>query len=382
MRLIKMVSVGKSSMGWDGKPFWGLVVQKGPWKSTRADTERANQKDNLTIGGGIPVGGRMSGQRSAVMTPYQIDGSSAPPEPSHHAKRSIVVGAVDMKRQGARGTRMKGKMTLGARTPVQTGHKMGGAPEESGPFLPPSEIPDLLVPSISEIDTISTAPLIAEDMDDDIKQRWSNVQMDLLGVNQQIQDDDMSIDSMPEEKPFKILPLEPKKSKKPKKQVKLPREIIDRIVRETGEERVANILKDQMSEYGYEKARRSQKPDEPILGKRKESEFGLGGGQKRRRTKTKRTASEFEYGGGGKRMKRTPSKTKRTAEFELGGGGKRSKTTTSVPRAMQTRPSAIQTTDIGERFIGRRAERGSVAKKNDELPSPKTRARKARAERR
>jgi hypothetical protein len=155
MRLIKMVSVGKSSMGWDGKPFWGLVVQKGPWKSTPADVARAKQKDDLTIGGGIPVGGRMSGQRSAVMTPYQIDASGAPPEPSDFAKRSIVVGAIDMKRQGARGTRMKSKMTLGARTPVQTGHKMGSAPEEGGPGIPPSgpvlvppeEIPDLLAPS-------------------------------------------------------------------------------------------------------------------------------------------------------------------------------------------------------------------------------------------
>jgi hypothetical protein len=349
-----MVSVGKSSMGWDSKPFWGLVVQKGPWKSTSTDIKRANQKDELTIGGGIPVGGRMSGQRSAVMTPYQIDASGAPPEPSHHAKRSVVVGAIDMKRQGARGTRMKSKMTLGARTPVQTGHKMGSAPEEVGPGVPPSEIPDLLEPSISDIDMFSTASLIAEEEEEQEEEE----------------------EYMEEDMPVSILPI-------PKKKVKLPREIIDRIAAETGDERIANILKDQMSEYGYQKARRLQKPDAPILGKRKESEFGLGGGQKRRRTKTKRTAVEFEYGGGGKRKKPNPPSLKRAAvEFQLGGGGKRAKTTTSVPRAMQTRPPPIQTTDIGERFISRRAERGSVAKKDDKLPSPKTRARKARAERR
>lgn len=167
MRLIKMVSVGKSSMGWDGKPFWGLVVQKGPWKSTSTDIKRANQKDELTIGGGIPVGGRMSGQRSAVMTPYQIDASGAPLEPSHHAKRSVVVGAIDMKRQGAKGTRMKSKMTLGARTPVQTGHKMGSAPEEAGPGVPPSEMPDLLEPSDNEdVEMVSTStstgPFVSE----------------------------------------------------------------------------------------------------------------------------------------------------------------------------------------------------------------------------
>jgi hypothetical protein len=149
-----MVSVGKSSMGWDGKPFWGLVVQKGPWKSTPADVARAKQKDISPVSQGIET-----------ITPYQVDASGTLPEPSSYAKRSVVMGAVDMKRQGAKGTR-KNKLTLGARTPVQTGHKMGNAPEETGPLVPPSEIPDLLEPSDEEVEMVSSAtstgPFVSE----------------------------------------------------------------------------------------------------------------------------------------------------------------------------------------------------------------------------
>jgi len=142
-----MVSVGKSSMGWAGKPFWGLVVQKGPWKSTPVDIARAKQK-NISP----------ASQGTETITPYQINASGTLPEPSHYAKRSVVVGAVDMKRQGAKGTR-KNKLTLGARTPMQTGHKMGSAPEEFI-FVPPAEMPDLLGPSDDDVEMVG--PLVSE----------------------------------------------------------------------------------------------------------------------------------------------------------------------------------------------------------------------------
>lgn len=133
-----MVS-GKRSTGWDGKPFWGLVVQQGPWKSTPADVARAKEKDNPSIGGGIPFGGRAhagAANFKSVMTPYQINASGPPPKPSAHATSSVMMGVVDMKRQGTRGGRVKKYLTLGARTPMQTGHKMGGAPEEMVPVEP------------------------------------------------------------------------------------------------------------------------------------------------------------------------------------------------------------------------------------------------------
>lgn len=115
------------------KPFWGLVVQKGPWKSTASDLARAREKDQPSVGGGIPFGGRAHAGNAgfkSVMTPYQIDATGSPLEPSTFAT------APYMKRQGTRGGVVKTGLTLGARTPNQTGHKMGTAPSEMRPASP------------------------------------------------------------------------------------------------------------------------------------------------------------------------------------------------------------------------------------------------------
>jgi len=104
-----------SRTGWDGKPFWGLVQQNGPWRATKADRQRASR-------GGGHDGNANSFQ---VMTPYQIDATGAPPLSSAYA--SVMMAPVDMKRQTKMG-RVKTRLTLHARTPMQTGgHKMGMA---------------------------------------------------------------------------------------------------------------------------------------------------------------------------------------------------------------------------------------------------------------
>jgi hypothetical protein len=73
-----------------GRAFYGLVVQKGPWKSTYKDYRRAHQVPGGAIGGGVPVGGTGDGERDAVMSPYQQDGRGPLPEPSEHGTQSIV----------------------------------------------------------------------------------------------------------------------------------------------------------------------------------------------------------------------------------------------------------------------------------------------------
>lgn len=73
-----------------GRSFWGLVVQKGPWKSTYSDYLRAHQVPGGAKGGGVPVGGTGEGKRDTVMTPYQQNGRKPLPEPSEHATQSIV----------------------------------------------------------------------------------------------------------------------------------------------------------------------------------------------------------------------------------------------------------------------------------------------------
>lgn len=109
------------------KPFWGLVEQAGPWKTTSSDKKRSQMKDHPSIGGGIPAGGRRhagQGNWKSVSTPYQLDATPFIPNPSAYAMRSVVTGLVDMKRQTKMG-RVKKGVTLAARTPLQSGEKMG-----------------------------------------------------------------------------------------------------------------------------------------------------------------------------------------------------------------------------------------------------------------
>lgn len=85
-----MASVKPPFTSMPGRAFWGLVVQKGPWKSGYSDYLRAHQVPGGAKGGGVSVGGTGEGKRDAVMTPYQQNGRNALPEPSEHATQSIV----------------------------------------------------------------------------------------------------------------------------------------------------------------------------------------------------------------------------------------------------------------------------------------------------
>ena len=112
---------------YETKPFWGLVEQVGPWKTTKSDKQRSLMKDHPTIGGGIEAGGRAHaghGQWTQIFTPYQNDSSPSISSPSDYAMRSVVTGPIDMKRQTKMG-RVKKGVTLAARTPLQSGEKMG-----------------------------------------------------------------------------------------------------------------------------------------------------------------------------------------------------------------------------------------------------------------
>jgi len=85
-----MAAVKGPQISMPGRAFWGLVVQKGPWKSTYGDYLRAHEKPGGAIGGGVPVGGTGEGKRDSVMTPQQLDGRGPLPDPSEFATQSIV----------------------------------------------------------------------------------------------------------------------------------------------------------------------------------------------------------------------------------------------------------------------------------------------------
>lgn len=137
-----MAAVRKSNFDWNGKPFWGLVQQNGPWASTPDDRKRASMKDIATIGGGIGAGGRAhagNANFTQVMTPTQINATGAPPLPSGYAMRSVMMGPVDMKRKTKMG-KVKTGLTLGARASEQTGHKMGNIKMENSTQTEPGDI--------------------------------------------------------------------------------------------------------------------------------------------------------------------------------------------------------------------------------------------------
>ena len=149
------------------KPFWGLVEQVGPWKTTSSDKKRSQMKDHPTIGGGIEGGGRKHaghGEWSKIYTPYQIDGTPSIPNPSAYAMRSVVTGLVDMKRQTKMG-RVKKGVTLAARTPLQSGEKMGMSTQteniEMGQRLGTEAgevLPDLFAESVASEYGVETSP--------------------------------------------------------------------------------------------------------------------------------------------------------------------------------------------------------------------------------
>ena len=86
-----MAAVKGPHISMPGRAFWGLVVQKGPWKSTYGDYLRAHEVPGGALGGGIQVGGTGEGKKDSVMTPHQMNGRNPLPELSEHATQSIVL---------------------------------------------------------------------------------------------------------------------------------------------------------------------------------------------------------------------------------------------------------------------------------------------------
>ena len=88
--------------------FWGLVEQKGPWKTTQTDIERSHQyKPNKNTGGGIQIGGTKNAGHAgwyASMNPHvDPNYSLPPPKPSAYVQKSIITAPV-MMTKGPRGT--------------------------------------------------------------------------------------------------------------------------------------------------------------------------------------------------------------------------------------------------------------------------------------
>ena len=87
--------------------FWGLVEQKGPWKTTLTDLERSHQNvSGSQTGGGIQLGGTKNAGHAgwyASINP-SLDPSAMPlPKPSRYVQQSIITPPQSIKR-GAKGS--------------------------------------------------------------------------------------------------------------------------------------------------------------------------------------------------------------------------------------------------------------------------------------
>lgn len=123
-----MATIESSSSSWNGQ---GLVHQTGPFKPTAMDRMVKSKS--------------REGMRSSTVNPYQINATGTLPPPSAYASAgliSVVSAPIPMKKRSPMG-RAKNSLTLAARTPTQTGHKMGNAPSESVEYntlgAPPAE---------------------------------------------------------------------------------------------------------------------------------------------------------------------------------------------------------------------------------------------------
>jgi len=126
----KMSLVERSSVG--GGNFWGLVQQKGPWKTTRHDVAnaRASMKQDKVYGGGIGEGCTIHaghGNYKQVINPAAVEGRDAPPKPSSLASRSVVLKESNHYRKKAIAGFLPQYDTLGERSATEVGgHKAGG----------------------------------------------------------------------------------------------------------------------------------------------------------------------------------------------------------------------------------------------------------------
>lgn len=327
-----MSTVHQASMtSFGGNTFWGLVQQKGPWKSTPSDEKRATQSKPNYGGGGTGAGGTAhagNGNWSQIMTPNQLNGSAAPLKPSAYAMRSVMMSPVDMKKQTKMG-RVKSKLTLGSRAPFQTGQKMAKIPEEirfdqpgeikgdvpmytEGPFITDIQMkPEpTFIPPRPDPDQVRASEIARDDEriavmngmeDDELMQRWLNLRSETERTKRRGS--------------FQLGPEMPKRQEKG------------------------------FGEVGF---------------KRKEHEGERG--------QTKKPRTLFQ----GPLKSEEPSATsiKRKAETQIMSEKFKKMDTKKVVRKPKLK---IQTENIGKRFMEKKAESKSRPKKFDQLPEVRTR---------
>ncbi len=92
--------------------YWGLTIQRGPWKETPIDKLNATLPATKWYGGGVQQGGTGPGKQNSIMTldRGRVDFMPAPPGPSKYAQRRVVTGP-EVLGGGARVIKERGKIS-------------------------------------------------------------------------------------------------------------------------------------------------------------------------------------------------------------------------------------------------------------------------------
>ncbi len=153
--LYKMAVRVQSSRG----SFWGLVEQKGPWKTTASDIQRSQPyQATKDTGGGIQIGGTKNaghaGWYAQINPNVDANYGPPPPKPSQYVQKSIISRPLPMLK-GAQGSVLYNSPIESVRSEPDASQKPGSRQQplfqESEVEAPREKYPDL----VEEIDYYS-----------------------------------------------------------------------------------------------------------------------------------------------------------------------------------------------------------------------------------
>lgn len=161
--------------------FWGLVEQKGPWKTTMNDVTRSQQHlPSKQSGGGIQIGGTKNAGHAgwyAQMNP-NVDPNVAPPlpKPSQYVQKSVITKSIPMKK-GARGSILYNSPVEGMRSEPDSSQKPGSRQQ---PLFQGSEVetPQEEAPRVEEVPSLMQESDNLTEASSDYFQSWLDGQPD------------------------------------------------------------------------------------------------------------------------------------------------------------------------------------------------------------
>lgn len=161
--------------------FWGLVEQKGPWKTTTNDIARSYQPyTSKEVGGGIQVGGTKNAGHAgwyAQMNP-SVDPNYAPPppKPSKYVQKSVIMKPIPMMK-GARGSILYNSPIESMRPQLDSFYKPGHSTQ---PLFQESEVetPQEEAPRVEEVPSLMQESDNLTEASSDYFQSWLDGQPD------------------------------------------------------------------------------------------------------------------------------------------------------------------------------------------------------------